>query len=112
MEYVPHVGCETPVPDWKSAEWARDVLPEQDPAHPLTPPARRRADEDKGGGIMTTTIRGLEKRTFDAPDEIRIPFEKGRIDVVTLAGLTFYRETLQPGWRWSEHVKPVVGTES
>ena len=61
---------------------------------------------------MTTTIRGLEKRTFDAPDEIRIPFEKGRIDVVTLAGLTFYRATLQPGWRWSEHVKPVVGTES
>jgi hypothetical protein len=40
---------------------------------------------------MTTTIRGLEKRTFDAPDEIRIPFEKGRIDVVTLAGLTFYK---------------------
>jgi hypothetical protein len=40
---------------------------------------------------MTTTIRGLEKRTFDAPDEIRIPFEKGRIDVVTLAGLTFCR---------------------
>jgi hypothetical protein len=61
---------------------------------------------------MTTTIRGLEKRTFDAPDEIRIPFEKGQIDVVTLAGLTFHRETLQPGWRWSEHVKPVVGTES
>jgi hypothetical protein len=46
-------------------------------AHPLTPPARRRVDEDKGGGIMTTTIRGLEKRTFDAPDESASPLKRG-----------------------------------
>ena len=39
-EYVPHVGCETPVPDWKSAEWARDVLPEQDPARIRSPRQR------------------------------------------------------------------------
>ena len=40
LEYVPHVGCETPVPDWKSAEWARDVLPEQDPARIRSPRQR------------------------------------------------------------------------
>jgi predicted pyridoxine 5'-phosphate oxidase superfamily flavin-nucleotide-binding protein len=30
--FVPHEGCETPVPEWKRREWARDVLPEGDPA--------------------------------------------------------------------------------
>jgi predicted pyridoxine 5'-phosphate oxidase superfamily flavin-nucleotide-binding protein len=30
--FVPHVECETPVPGWKRTDWARDVLPEGDPA--------------------------------------------------------------------------------
>jgi uncharacterized protein len=30
--YVPHAGCDTPVPNWKRSEWACDVLPEKDPA--------------------------------------------------------------------------------
>jgi predicted pyridoxine 5'-phosphate oxidase superfamily flavin-nucleotide-binding protein len=30
--FVPHAECDTPVPDWKRTEWARDVLPEGDPA--------------------------------------------------------------------------------
>jgi hypothetical protein len=48
------------------------------------------------------TITG---KNFDAPDETRRPFEKGRIDVVTVSGLTFYRETIQQGWQGSRHVK-------
>jgi predicted pyridoxine 5'-phosphate oxidase superfamily flavin-nucleotide-binding protein len=30
--FVPRAACETPVPDWKRREWARDVLPAADPA--------------------------------------------------------------------------------
>lgn len=30
--FVPREGCETPVPGWKRAPWARDHLPEGDPA--------------------------------------------------------------------------------
>jgi len=30
--YVPHADREAPVPDWKRAEWACDVLPADDPA--------------------------------------------------------------------------------
>jgi predicted pyridoxine 5'-phosphate oxidase superfamily flavin-nucleotide-binding protein len=30
--FVPHVGCETPVPAWKKFDWAADALPEGDPA--------------------------------------------------------------------------------
>ena len=61
---------------------------------------------------MPRGIQGLEKKDFDSPDETKAPFSKGRIDVVSLGGLLFQRETLEPGWRWSEHVKPVVGTDS
>jgi uncharacterized protein len=30
--FVPHAECATPVPGWKRTDWARDVLPEGDPA--------------------------------------------------------------------------------
>jgi uncharacterized protein len=30
--FVPKSDCETPVPQWKRNDWARDVLPENDPA--------------------------------------------------------------------------------
>ncbi len=31
-EFVPRAECRTPVPDWKRSEWARDYLPDGDPA--------------------------------------------------------------------------------
>jgi predicted pyridoxine 5'-phosphate oxidase superfamily flavin-nucleotide-binding protein len=31
-EFVPKAGCATPVPSWKKNDWAKDVLPENDPA--------------------------------------------------------------------------------
>jgi predicted pyridoxine 5'-phosphate oxidase superfamily flavin-nucleotide-binding protein len=34
--FVPRAECATPVPDWKQTEWARDVLPEGDPARAET----------------------------------------------------------------------------
>jgi uncharacterized protein len=30
--FVPQAACETPVPAWKTREWSRDALPENDPA--------------------------------------------------------------------------------
>jgi len=30
--FVPKAECDTPVPDWKRSDWARDVLPQDDPA--------------------------------------------------------------------------------
>ena len=32
--FVPRVGRETPIPEWKRSHWACDVLPEDDPARP------------------------------------------------------------------------------
>ncbi len=53
----------------------------------------------------------VEKKNLEAPDERR-SFNKGRMDVVTLGGFTVGRMTLEPGWKWSESVKPVVKTDS
>jgi hypothetical protein len=52
----------------------------------------------------------LHKR-FDAPDE-RMDFEHGHSDSATVDGFRFSKLTLEPGWRWSDSVKPLVGTES
>lgn len=51
-----------------------------------------------------------EKKDLNAPDEVR-SFERGHMDVIEIAGGTVGRLTLEPGWRWSEHVKPIAGTE-
>jgi len=53
----------------------------------------------------------MERKTFDTPAETRT-VEKGKIDVVKLAEVTVMRMRLEPGWVWSECVKPVVGTAS
>jgi len=56
-------------------------------------------------------MAGVEKRDFDLPDESRTP-DKTQTNVVHLGGTTAARLTLQPGWTWSDCVKPVAGTES
>jgi hypothetical protein len=50
-------------------------------------------------------------KSFDTPDETRTP-EKTRVDVVDLGSAKAARMTAQPGWRWSECIKPVVGSDS
>jgi hypothetical protein len=50
-------------------------------------------------------------RRFDTPDEVR-RFEKGRLEIVRIGGMTLGRATYEPGWKWSLHVGPTVGTGS
>ena len=53
----------------------------------------------------------LEHQTFEKPDEVR-EGENWRLELVNLAGgAQVGRMTLQPGWKWSEDIKPVAGTE-
>jgi hypothetical protein len=56
-------------------------------------------------------MAGVHELDFDSPDETRTP-EKTQVDVVHVGNTTAARLTFQPGWRWSECIKPVVGTES
>jgi quercetin dioxygenase-like cupin family protein len=55
----------------------------------------------------------LERKPLSKPDEVR-PFKegKGELDVVTLGHTTMGRAVFEPGWRWSQHVKPIAGTDS
>jgi hypothetical protein len=49
--------------------------------------------------------------SFSKPDEVR-EFPKGRLELIKIGGVTIGRATLQPGWRWSESVKPISKTHS
>jgi hypothetical protein len=54
---------------------------------------------------------GVESKSMDAPEEVRSP-DKTTVDIVRVGSSEVGRFTLQPGWRWSECIKPVVGTGS
>jgi hypothetical protein len=56
-------------------------------------------------------MAGICTKSFDTPDETRTP-DKTKVEVVDLGGPKAARLTAQPGWRWSECIKPVVGGDS
>ena len=56
-------------------------------------------------------VTSLARKSHDEPDESRRP-EKSQIDVVTVGDYTIGRFTFEPGWRWSDCIKPVAKTES
>ena len=51
-----------------------------------------------------------ERKDLKSPDETRT-FEKGKLDLINIAGGVVGRLTLEPGWQWSKHVKPIAKTE-
>ena len=55
-------------------------------------------------------VNKLVTKSHSSPDELRTP-NKTRVEVVRLPGFTLARLNLEPGWRWSECIKPVVKTE-
>jgi len=48
--------------------------------------------------------------TFAKPDEVR-SFPHGRLELLHVDGSAIGRLVLEPGWRWSNDVKPVAGTQ-
>ncbi len=56
-------------------------------------------------------MKGIVAKSFDSPDEVRT-FDKGKVELVNINGRIVGRATLEPGWRWSESLKPLVKTES
>jgi len=55
-------------------------------------------------------MANAERKDLQSPDEVRT-FEKGKLELVNIGGGTVGKLTLEPGWRWSQHVKPIAGTE-
>jgi hypothetical protein len=56
-------------------------------------------------------VTKFETKSHNNPDEVRTP-KKTRVEVVRLPGYTLGRLIFDPGWKWSECIKPVVGTSS
>jgi len=54
----------------------------------------------------------MEVKHAGSPDETRPFVDKGRAEVVNVGGTTIIRGTFEPGWRWSQHVKPLAKTDS
>ena len=51
------------------------------------------------------------KNLNEEPDETR-KFEKGKMDIANLGNVTIGRFILEPGWKWSTSLKPIVKTNS
>ncbi|HKP72149.1 MAG TPA: hypothetical protein VJT82_04370, partial [Pyrinomonadaceae bacterium] len=47
------------------------------------------------GGRMLEVIL----KRFETPDETRV-FEKGKLEIVRIGGMTVGRASYEPGWRW------------
>jgi hypothetical protein len=57
------------------------------------------------------TLQNIQKKNFTAPDETR-SLPKTTVEVVNLGDATVMKTILEPGWKWSECVKPTAGTAS
>jgi hypothetical protein len=60
---------------------------------------------------MPQTIGKVERKKFDAPEEVR-KFEKGKVELVTIEGAAIGKATFEPGWKWSTCVGPIAKTSS
>jgi hypothetical protein len=57
------------------------------------------------GAVMT------EQKNFAEPDEVR-EFPNGRVEILEIGNGQVGRIIAEPGWRWSNDVKPIAGTGS
>lgn len=56
-------------------------------------------------------MKKMETKSFNSADEVRT-FDKGKLELIKIGGAIVGRGTFQPGWKWSESVKPLVKTKS
>ena len=53
----------------------------------------------------------LQKKNFEKPDETQTP-PNVRVDIIRMGNVTIQKQTYQPGWQWSKHIKPIAKTDS
>jgi len=58
-------------------------------------------------------MAGIVCISLDSPEETRAFKDgKGKVEMVNMANGPVGRATFEPGWKWSDHVKPIAGTDS
>ena len=57
-------------------------------------------------------MASLERKNFETEaDEVSTP-NNARVETVNVLGQRVMKLTVQPGWKWSQDIKPIVGTDS
>jgi len=73
-------------------------------------PSRQDDPEDRASPAPADGLGGSIAKSLDRPE--RVVEAPGVIEeVIQFGTLTVARATHVPGWRWSMHIKPIVGTE-
>jgi quercetin dioxygenase-like cupin family protein len=76
------------------------------------------ASKPEGRGSRTTVgtekaCPGLTRRSFDQPAELRrFDVASGQLEAINTDGGAVGRATFLPGWKWSDHVRPIAKTGS
>ena len=60
---------------------------------------------------MTTETAQIHARTFEEPDETRGVPGMALYEIISVGGVKATRGTMQPGFHWTEHARPIVGTD-
>jgi hypothetical protein len=60
--------------------------------------------------METKQLTSYERKDFATSDEVR-EFPDGRLELVNIGSGSVGRLVLNPGWRWSQSVKPIAGTD-
>jgi hypothetical protein len=56
-------------------------------------------------------MQQTQHKSFGEPDEVR-EFPNGQAEIVSIGDGEVGRMVFKPGWRWSNDVKPIAGTDS
>jgi len=56
-------------------------------------------------------MQHTQHKSFGAPDEVR-DFPNGHAEIISIGDGEVGRMVFEPGWRWSNDVKPIAGTAS
>ena len=56
-------------------------------------------------------MQTVEHESFGSPSEVR-EFPHGHAEILNVGDSTIGRLVLEPGWRWSNDLKPIAGTDS
>jgi hypothetical protein len=67
---------------------------------------RKSRKERKSISMSTSQVK-----SFNAPDETRTP-PKAKMEIVNFGDMSIVRMICEPGWKWSEHMRPIAGTDS
>src|SRR3954468_13868715 len=67
---------------------------------------------DGRGGNHKGGAMSLEAKSFDSPDEVREFKANGYVELVNLESGAVGKGRFEPGWKWSNDVKPIAGTDS